>query len=477
MERQTAFKPAKALYTWLMGFLLVSYLYLIAIGSEIDDIPMWIWVLRVASVPLALWCGKLWKDKVFLLLCTYFAWFTLRAFIPNQSSFFSLDVSTNILSALWLFASCYGLGRILPLRELKRFLGICAAIWIIGMVVSAALGIVAAWKDIHISSLKEWYYSRRNMPLNNADNTFWGINASHRLSLPYYWGPISGSIMSMTVIISGVMAASVKNKFCKILYILAIFPILLALALTDSRTAFVTVAAGFGALTFIAVLRFSERKHPKDDSRKPWHVWFCAGAAMILVFGITVLGILKITPAFNELKQRGLLVSVAVAEHEEKAKDTVEIVSRGFTGDNVLTARPEIWKSALTYIKDHPLTLLFGKSKEMTMSGVHRYAAHTHCMPLMALLESGIPGLLFYITFTLLMGIRTFRVIRRADLPLWLRLLAAVPISILAGEPVECLTWLRSVQLPVVTIYYLTLGILSVYGRKEKESLEKPNGI
>ena len=466
MERRSAFQPGKALYTWLMGFLLVSYLYLTAIGSEIDDIPIWIWILRVISVPLAFWYGKLWKDRIFLLLGVFFAWFTLRAFIPNPTSFFSLDLSTNILSALWLFASCFGLGRVLNERELKRFLGICAGIWIAGMVVSASLGITAAWRDIRISSLKEWYYARRNQPLNNQTNLFWGITDQHRLALPFYWGPTSGAYMSMTAVTSIVMAASVKNKACKALYILAVFPLVLALALTDSRTAFVTVAAGFGVLALIGVLRTGEKKRAGTGG-KPWYVWLGAGTALVLVFGATILVLLKTTPAFNEVRRRGLLISAAMAE---STTTKAEFVSRGFTGDNVLTDRPQIWRAALDYIREHPLTLIFGKSKDGTMSGVHPWAAHTHCMPLMVLLESGIPGLLLYLAFLVSMGIRTFRVVRRAELPLWLRMLAAVPVSILAGEPVECLTWLRAVQAPMVTVYYLTLGVLNVYGRKTENN-------
>ena len=107
----------KTLYVGLMAFCLLSFLWTLLIGSGVDNMPPIIWYARMATVPLAIYLGKLWKNTGFRILTVYTAIFFLRCFIPDQNSIFAEEVAENIISALWLFSACYGMGYILNEKQ------------------------------------------------------------------------------------------------------------------------------------------------------------------------------------------------------------------------------------------------------------------------------------------------------------------------------------------------------------------------
>lgn len=441
---------AKILYIGLTGFCLLSYLWTLAIGAGINSLPTVIWLARLASVPLAVYLGKLWKNKGFWILSLYTSLFFLRCFIPNPGSVFKAEVAENILSALWLFTACYGLGRILNEKQLKMFLAVCACIWTAGMIALSCIGIYAAWTG---------------KPVTIFGSSFIGLYISDLVRLHIvYIATTSGSFIGVTVLIITLLLICTSNKAMKIVLVLSLFVSVIALALTDSRTAYISVPAGMGVIVFSVIFHFFQTK--KTDKWKPW-VW--GMTAMVLTFVILIWCIMQITPLFNNLKDKGM---IARAYAEEVKTNTSSVVStRGF-GGHILSGRMELWSSVIQHIRQNPKVLIIGESKLAPLRSFDNFYAHCHCLYLQVLLESGIPGLLLFLSFIIYTLYHAIRVIRTPNLPLWIRLLPALPISLWVGDIAETFTWLRSSQCPMGAIAIISAGIICAQTTNRNKQIE-----
>lgn len=432
--------PAKAAYTLLMAVCLLSFLPMLAVNTGIDTMSPYLWIARIAAGFLAVWLGKLWKNKGFWILSAYTLLIFLRVWLDTPANLFQAEVAENLLSAIWIFGACYGLGFILEEKQLKRFLFLCAAVWTAGIAVFSCIGIYAVWTDRVIIAQREGII---------------GLSGS-RLDIVYL-STIAGSFLEITAVIALICAVAVKNRLAKVLFALALFPIILAIALTDSRTAFVSVSAGIGVLVFATVFRAVQKQSGKQTRAGGWKPWLIAVPAMVLTFLLILFLIQRITPVFNHMKLRGL---IPVAYAEEPAKELV--VSRGFTGSPqiLLSGRYELWSDVLNHIRSHPLILLIGESKLAPTRGFNNFFAHCHCIYLQVLLESGIPGLLLLLSFILYTFIHSIRAVKSRTIPLWIALLTALPISLWVGDIVETFTWLRSSQCPMGAILFIAAGII-----------------
>ena len=438
--------PAKVIYTGLMALALLSHIWLMMIGAGIDNIPTYIWILRLLPVPFAIYLGKLWKDRGFQILSLYFLLFFFRCFISNPGSTFSVEMAESILSALWLFAACYGLARVLTRKQLERFLLTNSIIWVVIITILCCLGIYVTWTEQTIPLLG-----------NGAIQVIsaWGYI---RLELVYV-STVSGVVMSITVLIGMILILNIQKYILKITMIIMLIPIIISMALTDSRTAFIGTATGLAIIVFCYVQYFY-RKRQMPDKRSNKKAWFFGTVAMIATFAFVVFAILHISPIFNRLRTQGLIPR-AVAEETRK---TV-VYSRGFEGSNVLTGRMDIWSSIIEHIKQEKSILLIGKSKIVphAIYGQHYGGeyGHSHCIYLQILVESGIPGIILILLFIGCFIKTAIQILARKDYPLWIHLLPAIPISLWVVDLVECFTWLRSSICPMTTVLFITTGILS----------------
>lgn len=451
-ENQTSkdMTPAKMIYFGLMVLGLLSYLWNLAIGAGINTIPIVIWIIRLLSVPFALFLGKLWKDKGFQILSLYFLWFFLRIAISNPSGFFREEASENILSALWLFSACYGLGKIIKGNQLKSFLQVVVNLWILGIVICSILGIVAIWRGQRIEGLTE--------------NVFYGYPYQEwwtaRLEIGYV-ATVSGALLSISALISTICGIITKKKIKKCIYIIATIIILQALALTDSRTAFISFSIGFALV--ISILIFT-----RIHVQKTWHRWVASFLGLLFSFALSIILLTKITPLFNHLMLRGMFPSALA---EETVSKKVANINRGFdVSSNAFSGRFEIWKAVLSFLKQNPKYLLIGKSKIEPLSAIAPDNAHCHNIFIQVLLESGIVGLLLLLFFVGNICINCIRVIKGKEAEKWIVLLPALIISLIVGDMVECFTWLRSSQCPMGAILLISAGIIcaQVPVRKKK---------
>lgn len=440
--QEKSWTAAKILYTGLTGFCLLSYLWTLAIGAGINNLPTVIWIARLASVPLAVYLGKLWKNKGFWILTLYTVLFFLRCFVPNPGSIFKDEVAENILSALWLFTACYGLGRILNNKQLKAFLLICAGIWTAGIVLCSCISIYAAWVG---------------KTINNLGEGFFGVDElAGRMRMFFVYLPTTaGSILGISLLICIILLLCAKKKNEKTLLLFALIPILLTLGLTDSRTAYISVPAGISVMVFSIVFHYFQNTDEVKAGSRNIKAWIYGIIMMLVVFLLLILVILQITPLFNQIKTRGI-IPIAYAEET----NTTAVSASGFSGERVLTGRAELWSSVLQYIKQHPIALLIGESKLAPLRGFDNFFAHCHCLYLQVLLESGIPGLLLFLSFIVYTLFHAVKVIRTPSLPLWIRLLPALPVSLWVGDIAETFTWLRSSQCPMGAIAIISAGII-----------------
>ena len=436
----------KAIYVGLMAFCLLSFLWTLLIGSGVDNMPPIIWYARMATVPLAIYLGKLWKNTGFRILTVYTAIFFLRCFILDQNSIFEEEVAENIISALWLFSACYGMGYVLNEKQLKRFLLICTGIWTAGMTVLSCMGIYTAWTE-------------KTIPLLGNSGIY--VNVDQRVSIVYL-ATITGAMLGITILIAMLVVFSTRSKLTKRLLILPFIPLLLALALTDSRTAYISVSAGMGCMGFSAFYYYCQSRSNGRADKHNWKPWIFGILIMLVIFSLLLWGIMQVTPLFNQVKMRGLIPR-AYAEEVEKTA----VSSRGFSG-HVLTGRAELWEQIFDYLKQNPIALLIGESKLSPLHIVNNYKAHCHSIYIQVLLESGIPGLLLFLAFIIYTLIHAIRVILDSEQPLWIRLLPAIPVSLWVGDLAENFTWLRSSQCPMPAILCIAAGILCAQasGRK-----------
>ena len=460
MDRQQPWTIGRIIYTFLMALLLLGYLAVMATycdqtaTGKAFNFPGFVWILRVITGVMAIHLGKLWKDKGFLLLMIYLMLKLIRVIAEGADNVFQESVSDAILTGFWAFTACYGMARILSKKQLTSFLNICITIWTIGMVVSSCLGIYAAWTGNNIYTIGE--------------GAIWGVTWEKRLFLVFF-PTVSGSVVSFSIILTLCGAVVGKNKKNKMFFLLSIIPMYIALCLTDSRCAQVTVSAGIAAMLGIFVIRKLRDQAQKKEINS-WYAWAAGIAIAGFAFVISVILCMKTITIFNQVRADGLLIPRALAEDIQ----TKAIVSnRGYTGSNILTSRPMIWNAAIQVLGNNPLFLLWGASIWSPMALVNAsetmtFAAnHCHCMPLMILLENGIPGLLLMGTFLGMIICASFRLVLSSKEK---REVVIVPfvLSILLGEIIECFLWLRTGTCPTMPFFFVAVGILLTAGQKQK---------
>lgn len=432
--------PAKVIYTGLMVFNLLSFLWLLATGSGIG-MPLVIWITRVAAALLAIYLGKLWKDRGFQILSAYTLLFFFRVFISHPENTFNAEMAESIFSALWLFAGCYGLGRILDGKTLKKLLKTTATIWTIGIVIYSAFGIYAAWTDRIINSL--------------GQGTFQLIgDVWYRLQL-IYLPTAAGSILSVSALIALIMAIGKKKKVWKAFFFLAALIIIITLALTDSRSAYLSVSAGMAVITFALVRNYFQKK--LQNKPVQWIRWTITIIAVLITFAIVFFLLMRVIPSFNNLKIKGL-VPAAYAEEADNAGKS--LAQRGFHTVDIFSGRIELWESIWRHLTGSLKILLFGESKVGPLLSIGSDYAHCHCLYIQILLESGLIGILLIIAFIFYVLIYSFKAIEQKSNPVWVKLLPAVCLSLLAGDTVECFMWLRSSQCPMNAVFFIAAGML-----------------
>ena len=460
----------KNLYTVLMGALLLEFLCRMAFYALADETPRLVTAGQVLTAGLGIWLGKTWKDKGFRMMACYILWMALRCFVSAREETDVFPALERIATLVWAAGGCYSLGRILTRKETGRFLGVMCLAWTAGMAVSACLGIAAAWMRIRIYNLS-----------GTATWRMWGEAEAARLNL-VYCATISGGILSVSILMALLAGFQTRQPAMKACFFAAVLPMTLALCLTDSRTAQISLAAGVAALFF--VLSYSRIRSAGalksgmitgNGAVRPKQLLILF-AGMVLAGALTLWILMKINPVFDSIKiactRAGILPSAAISED-----GTVLMAHRGFSVEDVLTGRGQIWKAVLAFFRDHPRYLLYGSSIVNSMARVLDQnvlsfeAGHCHNIALQILAEGGLPALLLAVGFVWHIGKKSaVRIFSGKNTPVWLVLIPCVILSMIVGDMGECFTWMGFRSSPIPFILFLLAGITAAPdGKKAAE--------
>lgn len=448
----------KLIYAIAMGILLLMYLVLMLYYSDSYTVPVWVQIARGVTAVAGMILGKTWKDRGFRFLAVFWLYMFFRLLFDNPLKLVPNSVCESLINGIWAFLGCYSLGRVLNPKQLKIFLKTVVGIWTAGTVISSGIGLYAAWKGIVIPNL--------------TGEAFWGFGHAQgapelRLFIIYYV-TVSGAVLSISTVMALMMVSVCKHKASRILYILSTLPMLMALSLTDSRAAHISVSAGIGVLVCVWILYRGHYSLPKEKQRKhPAVIWLTAIGTMFVLFIGLVLGLNKFIDIFSRVKSNGGLISAAAAEELEKVEGVIS--NRGYTGGNVLSDRPYIWSHVWNYLKANPLYLLIGVSIHAPMAEIITdmwfAAGHCHCIPLQILLESGVIGVLLVGGLVTCVTVSGVRLVCSKEKPLWQRLTVAPVISIFVGELVESFTSL-TYSWPTLPFVFLFMGIIAALGKR-----------
>ena len=90
-------------------------------------------------------------------------------------------------------------------------------------------------------------------------------------------------------------------------------------------------------------------------------------------------------------------------------------------------------------------------------------------------MEGGVPGLLLFLAVLVCFAVHAVRLFRRAELPLWQRMLPVPVLSILVMEMTECLSHFSFGHVPM-TFFWFFIGCTAAVGHSLKSPAAKGTG-
>ena len=454
----------KQLYMLLMGVFLLEFLGRMAFYSLDDRTPVFVMIGYTVTAALGIWLGKSWKDKGFRLMSVYILWMILRCFISFREAPERTQAWDRILSLFWAVGGCYSFGRVFSKNEIKRFLGVVCLIWTVGMVLSSCLGIAAAWMRIRIPNFS-----------GNAFWKIWGESSSARLNL-IYCATVSGGMLSISILISLLAGIQARQKSLKVFFFIAVLPMTLALCLTDSRTAQISLSVGIASLFFVMIYYhlysgyFKQRRIVSDSALFRGGSVFGLLVCSLLAGSIVFLILLNVNPLFDRLKinstSLGILPSGAVT-----GDSVIRMAHRGLHTEDVLTGRDQIWKATYSFFMDHPRYLLYGASIVNSMARIVDQslldfsAGHGHNIMVQILVEGGLPAFLLFAGFLLYIFRKAVMLLHDRNNPVWMVLLPCLLLSMFIGDMGECLIWFGTKTVPMPFLIFLLAGIIASSSR------------
>ena len=372
------------IYCGVAMVMLMNHVYITVYFPKTYNIivaAQWPWtIFAIVSIIL----GRMWRDKGFWIFMALLLVKFLRYYIPSE------DVWNSIpCTGFYFIGGCYSVGRILSSKDRKRFIIAFCAVWTIAMVVFSCLCIHVAWTWDEIKNL------------GNGGIRI-GYGGENRL-YPIYHPVQAGVLASASLAVVLVGFYTVKNKVWKALFLVGFVIEFIFGILTTSRVTH--IVNGFLASAFVCIIISGRIKGPMKTWQK---ILIPVGGIILFVlfvyihsFGIKV---------FNDIRNgRGMIISSAYADTVTGLKPRDINLDHGL--DAFLNGRIDIWESTFHVLKENPDLLLWGRSgidpfgivNEYRYSKNMGYRAHTHNTWLQILLENGIPGLLLYLAFSVLL--------------------------------------------------------------------------
>ena len=443
-------KRLRLLYVCLMGCLLLEYLWRMASYNGINsDTPNAVLLLRFFCALLGIGLGKSWRNRPFRWMMYYTLLISVRLAIRARATL-SPGLFRPVVDLFWIFGGCYSLGIVLDETGLKKFWLTVGSVWTVFMAAVAMLGIYAAWMRVIIPNLSGEYYIR-----------IWGEADQARLKLIYV-SSVSGSLMSLSVMVALLCMCGVRRRWVRALYLLSALPMLLALSLTGSRTSEISVSAGIAVLV-VLLLEIRRRNRPagNPELRPPRTAVLLlrASGVFVLSFAALLLAVRQMSPLFERLKQASLSWPFL-----RSAAGSVSMAERSLVGEGALTGRDQIWIAALKFLLFQPKYLLMGQSiwnpvDELNLLGIGSFQVyHCHNMLIQIVFESGLPGLAIVLMMMYLLFRQFLRLFRDREKPAWLQVFPALSAAVCVEQMAECIAWSGFPHLPVLAFFFTAAG-------------------
>lgn len=424
--------------------------------------PVWIPFAMVT-----VFMGKLWRNKGFWLGSLLVAFLFERTCLkdPNLSG----ETMVYMVSALYALIICYGFFDVIRPENRRNVLRIMCALWTIGTLVLSGIGLYVTWTGGGVKNLGDAY----------------AYIDTGRLDL-FAVATTSGGILAGSAMFALVGFAAAKKTIWKVLYLIALIPMMIANAMTDTRSSLVMLSFALGGMVTLRIWGLMKKR---VAVRGKMNIALAAGLAACMA-GCTVLAVVGqqgLKNGFVEIRNRGsVIISSAMAEADEEENEqesnlpwtsSRDVVS----GDKdqmkqMLSGRWDIWEGALRYAKEHPETLYYGLSPDGTVRTVTDPEPHCHNILVQVFMEGGIPGIGLFLGLMVYFCLCAIKLWKRWNLPLWQRLLPVPALAVLLMEMVECLTHFAYGHIPMTVLYFF-IGATVAVSKSHKNNNDVPDSI
>ncbi|MBP3636037.1 MAG: O-antigen ligase family protein [Clostridia bacterium] len=412
-----------------------------------DHFPM-IWsIMAIVEIILS----QSWKRKGNWILYAGFALVVVRCmFTPEESQNVCFKVVTN---SIWAMGVCYHLGSALSKKNLIRFIKVLIAGWTIQQTIASVAGIYCTLYDKTILNMAGhkliWFDGRLSLL------TFCTIAASN-LVVSFFAAMLG---VSMT-----------KNIFARILYIVSMLIMFVAIALTSTRTAFISIGAGLGMFFIGWLMRKVGHKEGNGQYR----------LRRLIIRGSVIAGALAIVVVICIVMMQG---GTLFNEGKSTVMDSegVPVLKRSFSlTSNLLSGREAIWECGIKMLQDNPRYLLYGASfgDHMIKEANSYYVLgndvpfiHFHNIYLQALVECGIGGLLLLLGFIIYFAKAAISLYANKQWSAWKCMLPIIPAVAFLADMVECMALLQynHVVLPFMMLF---MGVTIRVAAEQQEFAE-----
>ena len=433
-------------------------------GTDIKYLRILFPFFAFVSIPL----GHMWKDKGFWFLFALLLLEYLRLAIPTPV------IAMDFSSILYAFFGCYSIAKVLGTKKQKPFLQAFCVFWCLSLSILCLLGIYSTLSQKNINNFDSGVIYLANI-------SYYG--RAYRLSM-FYPFVISGIISATCFSISLTGFTLTSSRKTRLFYIIICVISLLATCFTNTRTSYVQISFS------ISILIFSWLYKRFQSLSLVRRIIFYSS---FLILTVTLyIAISYIPDCFGFVRRiRSLFLPNAFAE-ETSVVSTVLVPQANnpiFSFLNTLSSgRIDLWRTAIQYLKNYPVSLFFGNSIHEPMSSINSLAisnglwsepfSHMHNLWLQSLIENGILGLFLLISFQVYFIYHALRLLRSRELPLWQRYISVPAVTILFCELTEYSTSLNACY-PQATILYLFMGFTVAIGSqtKKRQSLRNKSRV
>ena len=391
----------------------------------------YLWPGVIAAVALVICTRRKWLPQGSALTLGMAAWLLFSCVVSGDPY---LEYNrTFLLGIVTCFAACFLAVPMAGPRDYEGTLRLLARVYVGLMVLVAALGIYSVVTATQIRT-----------PFSDD---FIGLRGD-RLFVFQYQSNEVGSAFVIGFFLALYLAMSGKGALHTLGCILGALVLYGGIAATVSRTAMALAAAGCGVCAFWYGCRAL-------GAKGFWLRWL---AALALLLAVTAAAYFSLTQTVGWLSSgmgRTAAIPKAAAEAtapagepgsgqeaamEAEAQDARPSPERsgsaaqarlGIDDLGTFNMRTEIWQAGLTYLKEHPRTLLLGVPDNVVSRiprSIGRSVFHLHNAFLEMLLLGGIPGLALYLGFLFVLFRHALRLAFAKASPVHHRFLAVIPV-------------------------------------------------